>query len=168
MILTGRNLPWLIRALCIVTLLPFLAGAGNPSLTLKAYAQSPNDAAREQAAAQLARLTPEERIGQLFIIAFQGADADPSSPVHTLITDYHVGGVVLLARNDNIVDSVSLPSTTTEQVNNLIQQLQTIEWDSLSFPAGKPGHRRELPAQLHPSCWSASPKKAMAILMIKS
>ena len=45
-----------------------------------------------------------------------------------------MGGVVLLARNDNIVDNFNLPSKTTEQVNNLIQQLQTIEWDGSRFP----------------------------------
>ena len=134
MILTGRNFRRLIRALFIVTLLPLLAGTGHSSFTMKAYAQSPTEVAREQAAAQLARLTPEERIGQLFIVTFQGSEVSPNSPVYTLISDYHVGGVVLLARNDNIVDSVSLPSTTSEQVNNLIQQLQTIEWDSSLFP----------------------------------
>ncbi|OGO38914.1 MAG: hypothetical protein A2W35_15535 [Chloroflexi bacterium RBG_16_57_11] len=134
MILTGRRFHWFFRALCILTLLPLLAGAGNPNFTFKAFAQSPNDAAREQAAAQLASLTPEERVGQLFIIAFQGSEAGPSSPVNTLISNYHVGGVVLLARNDNIADNFGLPSKTTEQVNDLVQQLQTIEWDSSLFP----------------------------------
>lgn len=99
-------------------------------MTHRVQAQSPNDAARDQAAAQLARLTPEERIGQLFMVAFQGADAGPGTPIHTLITNYHVGGVVLLARNDNIIDNSANPTATTEQVSALIRQLQESEWNS--------------------------------------
>lgn len=117
-----------MRAVWGMTLLALLAG--RPSFVQPGRAQSPNDAAREQAAAELARLTPEERIGQLFLISFKGADASPGSPVHTLITKYHVGGVVLLAKNDNIVDNTSNPSATTQQVSQLIAQLQQSEWDS--------------------------------------
>jgi beta-N-acetylhexosaminidase len=104
--------------------------AGRPSNTLPAQAQTPGEAASDQAAAQLARLTPEERVGQLFIIGFQGAEAPPGSPIHTLITGYHVGGVVLLARNDNIIDNSTDPQATIQQVSALIQQLQQSEWDS--------------------------------------
>jgi beta-N-acetylhexosaminidase len=131
--LTSPKNTWLLRAVGILTILPLLLGAGHPSLAQKAYAQSPNDAASEKAAAQLAGMTPEERIGQLFMITFQGTEPNPTSPVYTLITDYHIGGVVLLAKNDNIIDNFSLPGKTAEQVNNLIEQLQTIEWDSSLF-----------------------------------
>ena len=136
MMMTGRRTSWLIRALWIVTLLTLLAG--RPATVLQAWAQTPNDAARDQAAAQLARLTPEERIGQLFIVAFQGAEAATGSPIHTLITNYHVGGVVLLARNDNIIDNGSNPEATIRQVNELIQQLQQSEWDSSLEPQENP------------------------------
>jgi beta-N-acetylhexosaminidase len=119
---------WLIRAVWSLTLLALLAG--RPLNTLPARAQTPSEAASEQAAAQLARLTPEERVGQLFIIGFQGAEAPPGSPIHTLITGYHVGGVVLLARNDNIIDNSNDPQATIQQVSALIQQLQQSEWDS--------------------------------------
>jgi beta-N-acetylhexosaminidase len=113
-----------------MTLLMFLAGTASPSITLRAHAQSPNDTASEHAAAQLARLTPEERVGQLFIVTFQGSETGPTTPINTLISNYHVAGVVLLARNNNIIDNNSISGTTAEQVNNLIQQLQRIEWNA--------------------------------------
>jgi len=59
---------------------------------------SPEDCAREI----LARMSPEERVGQLFLVAFQGSDVSPESPIYDLIARYHVGGVVLLRENDNI------------------------------------------------------------------
>ncbi len=117
-----------MRAFWSMTLLALLVG--RPSSVLHGRAQSTSDTASEQAAAQLARLTPEERIGQLFMISFQGSDASSDSPVHSLITKYHVGGIVLLAKNDNILDNSSDPSATTQQVSQLIDQLQQNEWDS--------------------------------------
>ncbi|MEK7327435.1 MAG: glycoside hydrolase family 3 N-terminal domain-containing protein, partial [Chloroflexota bacterium] len=55
----------------------------------------------EQAAQIVADLTPEERVGQLFLVTFAGADTGAESPIYELITQYHLGGVVLLAANDN-------------------------------------------------------------------
>ena len=109
-----------MRAFWSMTLLALLVG--RPSSVLHGRAQSTSDTAGEQAAAQLARLTPEERIGQLFMISFQGSDASSGSPVHSLITKYHVGGIVLLAKNDNILDNSSDPSATTQQVSQMVSE----------------------------------------------
>ena len=61
----------------------------------------------ENAQALLARLTPEERVGQLFLVSFQGPEAAPGTPnanqIYDLINNYHVGGVILLAANNNFV-----------------------------------------------------------------
>lgn len=126
--LTAQRSTFLFRLLWGATLLSLLLS--RPSLALQARAQTPNDAARTQAASLLAQLTPEERVGQLFMVAFQGPEAAPGSPIHTLITQYHVGGVTLLASNDNISDNSANPSATIQQVNQLIQQLQQSEWDA--------------------------------------
>ena len=54
-------------------------------------------------AAILNSMTPEERVGQLFLVTFTGTDTSETSQIYNLMTQYHVGGVVLLAENDNFV-----------------------------------------------------------------
>lgn len=70
-------------------------------------------------------LTPEERVGQLFLITFNGTDTGLESQIYNLITNYHVGGVVLLAGNDNFTPA---PDTLTN-AHRLIADLQRIEWE---------------------------------------
>ncbi|MFQ5407812.1 MAG: glycoside hydrolase family 3 N-terminal domain-containing protein [Anaerolineales bacterium] len=50
-------------------------------------------------------LSPEERVGQLFVATFQGTSVEPGTAIHTLITRHHLGGVVLTAASDNFDDS---------------------------------------------------------------
>lgn len=71
-------------------------------------------------AALVRRLTPAEKIGQLFVVTFYGPSAAPGSDIQRLITEYHVGGVVLSAANDNITDTLNAPA----QVLTLTNQLQ--------------------------------------------
>jgi beta-N-acetylhexosaminidase len=68
-------------------------------------------------------MTPEERVGQLFLVTLSGTQADDTSAIYDLIVNYHVGGVVLLAPNDNFTDA---PNTLTD-AHNLIANLQEIE-----------------------------------------
>jgi beta-N-acetylhexosaminidase len=85
----------------------------------------------ERQARELLRLmTPEERVGQLFLVTFQGTDVGPESPIYALIEKYHVGGVVLLAKNDNFVAAPD----TIPQAHALIAELQNIEWNSSTQP----------------------------------
>jgi len=74
----------------------------------------------------LAEMTPEERVGQLFLVTFTGSSVDQNSQIIDLITSYHVGGVVLLAGNDNFVDTPG----TVPGVVELITQLQSAEWQA--------------------------------------
>ncbi len=61
------------------------------------------DGTAEDCARQiLARLSPEERVGQLFLVAYQGHDISPETPIYDLLAQRQVGGVVLLRENDNI------------------------------------------------------------------
>lgn len=45
----------------------------------------------------VSRMTIEEKVGQIMIIGFDGADLDAG--LNKMITDFHVGGVILFARN---------------------------------------------------------------------
>ncbi len=78
-------------------------------------------------------MTPEERVGQLFLATFSGTDTSRGSPIHTLITRYHIGGVTLEAENDNF----TLPDTL-QQVQALIGNLQRVEWENSSNPLINP------------------------------
>ena len=84
----------------------------------------------EPARLLLDSLTPEERVGQLFLITFLGTDTGPESQIFDLITNYHVGGVVLLADNDNISLGDQTPGSTVIETSSLIRQLQTIRWEA--------------------------------------
>lgn len=90
---------------------------------LPAYAQTPPLSNVNQL---LATLSPEERVGQLFLVTFKGANADPGSPIYDLIVNYHIGGVVLRAENDNFLAAPD----TLPAVHQLISSLQQIEWES--------------------------------------
>lgn len=70
-------------------------------------------------------MTPQERVGQLFLVSFTGAEANDTSPIYDLIANYHIGGVTLSAANDNFV---AAPDTTAA-ARALIAQLQQIERD---------------------------------------
>jgi beta-N-acetylhexosaminidase len=70
----------------------------------------------------LARMGVEERVGQLFIVPFVGPDVGDNSNIAELIVEYKVGGVVLLAANQNFANDESTPS----QVATLANQLQNL------------------------------------------
>ncbi len=75
-------------------------------------------------------MTPEERVGQLFLVTFTGTDTSETSQIYNLMTQYHVGGVVLLAQNDNFVQAPD----TTAQAQTLINNIQKLEWDTSITP----------------------------------
>ena len=75
-------------------------------------------------------LSPEERVGQLFLVTFTGTDTSVESQIYDLVTNYHVGGVVLLAENDNFNPTPK----TVSGAHQLISDLQHIEWDSAETP----------------------------------
>ncbi|HSL45586.1 MAG TPA: glycoside hydrolase family 3 N-terminal domain-containing protein [Anaerolineales bacterium] len=76
-----------------------------------------------EAQALLATMTPEERVGQLFLVTFQGIDVHDQTQIYDLIANQHVGGVVLLAANDNFLPEPD----TIPSVYQLISDLQKIE-----------------------------------------
>ena len=69
-----------------------------------------------------AELSVEERIGQLFLVAFEGNDASITSDIADLILNYNIGGVYYSAENDNIVD-LENPAGQLASLSNALQQL---------------------------------------------
>ncbi len=70
----------------------------------------------------LDQLTPEERVGQLFVVSFDGTNTDENSGIYRLITRYHIGGVTLSSQNGNITDLEPAPDSVA-QVARSLQEL---------------------------------------------
>ena len=73
--------------------------------------------------ALMAEMTPAEKVGQIFLITFDGRDVTPEGPLAQLIQDYHIGGVVLSSSHDNFSGTETASSTRV-----LIETLQQIAW----------------------------------------
>ncbi len=74
----------------------------------------------------LKKMTPQERVGQLFLVTFKGRQVTPESQIYDLIVRHHVGGVVLRAANDNFVG----PENTIREAYSLNSQLQKSAWEA--------------------------------------
>lgn len=120
----------LIRILFLALLLLSLAPA-------PARAQSPTPPAAVRAV--LDGMSPEERVGQLFLVSFSGTDTGAESQIRDLIVQYHVGGVVLTRENNNFIEN-----GTTAGAYQLIRDLQRIEWDASSNPSIDPATGSDL------------------------
>ncbi|GAB4542039.1 MAG: hypothetical protein Kow0063_33540 [Anaerolineae bacterium] len=70
----------------------------------------------------LSRMSVEERVGQLFVVTFVGPEAGDNSNIAELIVEYKVGGVVLLAANQNFTNDDNTP----RQVATLSNRLQNL------------------------------------------
>ena len=71
-------------------------------------------------------MTPEERVGQLFLVTFTGLDTGDQSAIYNLIVNHHVGGVILRASNDNFA---AAPDTIPE-LFALTTRLQELEYQT--------------------------------------
>jgi beta-N-acetylhexosaminidase len=106
----------LLRLILLFTILAVL-----PARLPGARAESIYQSSKVQAV--LSAMTPEERIGQLFLVTFQGTNTGTDSQIYDLIANHHVGGVVLQTDNDNFVAGPD----TINGAHQLIGSLQTIE-----------------------------------------
>jgi beta-N-acetylhexosaminidase len=77
-----------------------------------------------QAKALLSDMTPEERVGQLFLVTFKGRDVGKNSQIYDLIVNHHIGGVVLSTANDNFTG----PENTVADAFRLTSALQSDEY----------------------------------------
>ncbi len=85
--------------------------------------------ANQQAAQVLEQMTPEERVGQLFLVTYQGTDLSEESAIYQLIADYHIGGVVLKVANDNFANINQTGALDAGEFLSQNRQLQQIKWN---------------------------------------
>ena len=105
---------WLSAALLLSLIAP---GAYAQEATPPA-APEESDRARQL----LARMSVEERVGQLFLVTFNGDQATLDTAVADLIVNYRIGGVILEAANENITgygDPAQAPLQLAELSNGL-------------------------------------------------
>jgi len=95
-------------------------------------AATANDDLSAQVEAVLARMTPADRVGQLFVITFEGNDVGFESAILELIHAYRVGSVVIGPRNLNFSNAKGVD--TARQVATLANQLQAIAYGILLPP----------------------------------
>ena len=98
----------------VPTLLPAVDPTAEPTV-------SPLDA---QIETLLQRMSVADRVGQLFVITFQGRKTDSTSEIAELIRDYRIGGVVLSAESGNLSNTTG--ADTARQVAILANQLQAM------------------------------------------
>ena len=92
------------------------------------------------------KMTPEERVGQLFLVTFNGIDTSDKSQIYDLIVNRHVGGVVLTAANDNFVQAPNTVAATYQ----LAGALQQLEFDTAINPPLDPRTDQPVPHQYAP------------------
>ena len=117
-------------ALRLVVLLLVLGGAAllAPSTARSQDESDPQvqaEALAQQADSLLQTMTVPERIGQLFLVTFEGDRAAADSPIADLILNYHVGGVALLSEKDNLT-GYGVAADTPTQVRDLTGNLQRL------------------------------------------
>ena len=93
-----KKLHPLKRILLLILVWVEIVATGTTFAAPKSQVQTTEELAREL----LSRLTPEERVGQLFVIDFQDSTLTEESELYDLISNYHIGGVNLKAANGNI------------------------------------------------------------------
>ena len=86
----------------------------------------PDDILDRQINEMIARMSVAERVGQLFVVDFQGGTAGADSDIADLIRAYHIGGVVLNPQNGNFRnDDPNAP----RQIAVLTNQLQALAYN---------------------------------------
>ena len=97
----------------------------------------------ELAALLVDRMSPAERVGQLFVVTFPGNDVQYGGDIVDLVYEYHVGGVVLTPRNGNFSNERGID--TPRQVAILTNQLQ-----AAAYGVGLPAESAFAPVPLLP------------------
>ncbi len=118
-----RSKSMILSWILIVAILAAAFSAANPVLAARTVQA---DDARQKAAALLESMTPEEKIGQLFVVTFFGRNLSPETDIYQLVVNQHVGGVILRSDLDNFTG----PEDTIQTAYEMISSLQNLSWES--------------------------------------
>jgi beta-N-acetylhexosaminidase len=112
-------------ASCLALLALTLSFAPPPASLAQADAFDPQ--------AVLQAMSVADRIGQLFMVTFEGNDVGVDSAIAELIRDYRVGSVLISPAQGNFTNLTpdGVPADTPQQVAQLTNQLQSLAFDGL-------------------------------------
>ncbi|MBN1666876.1 MAG: hypothetical protein JW862_07295 [Anaerolineales bacterium] len=110
---TNKLLRFVLIGLIFFTSLPWQSGYAAYS----SQTSGPELRARNL----LEELTPEERVGQLFLVTFPGTSVGAETRIYELIANYYIGGVILSSNNENF----AFEQQNSGNIWSLINQLQT-------------------------------------------
>ena len=113
----------MIRRVFLFFLSISLVFSFSPATSIRASGVFKNNLEVTRAQEMLDKMTPEERVGQLILVAFTGPKMNKNSQIYDLIARFHIGGVVLRAENDNFI----VAPDTVSAAYQLIAQLQDAE-----------------------------------------
>jgi len=117
---------WLVTLIfCLsltITVMPVQADTPTPSI------------GRGMAKHLLSTMSPEEKVGQLFMVTFTGTNTSSESEIRDLIVNRHVGGIMLSAANGNFSTGEGTPAS----IYALTQSLQKYALDPEK--SGEPVH----------------------------
>ena len=95
------------------------------------FGRSPSQAQDTDAVKELLNsFSVEQKVGQLFVVPFDGPNVDPESDIGVLIQTYKVGGVVIQASNSNFRNTPNTPA----DIATLTNQLQTYTANNQTMP----------------------------------
>jgi beta-N-acetylhexosaminidase len=127
------------RSLSRLLLLIMMLALFEPLFTARA-SQAPQQTPLEaQAQELLEKMSPEERVGQLFLLTFTGDQIGADTQIYDLIANHHIGGVILMASNDNF----SSGETKLSQILEMNRQLQANRWAAVQSPRFDPASGQE-------------------------
>lgn len=109
-----------LLTLCCSLLFNVAAIKVNPDVSQ----QEPGDEISSNIDLLFNSLSPEEKVGQLFLVSFQGIDTGEDSQIRDLIINHYIGGVILIRANDNFIG----PEGTLNQTYAMVSDLQTAAW----------------------------------------
>ena len=121
---------WWLLAACVLC---FMLSGGQKTAVI---AQNDAPTIEEQAQSILNSMSAAERVGQVFLVPFVGDSALVDSSIADLILNYHVGGVVLLAQNDNITgyDNLQNAPIQVAELTNDLQRLSLLGYSTAVEP----------------------------------
>lgn len=119
------------RSVLSLILLLALALSLIPAPAAQAQADPADPAAPVDPQAILQAMSVADRIGQLFMVTFQGDDVGPDSAIAELIRDYRIGSVLISPAQGNFrnLNPDGTTADTPQQVTRLTNQLQSLAFD---------------------------------------
>jgi beta-N-acetylhexosaminidase len=96
-----------------------------PQSNVSASQVTPEPSDQQKVKDLMAKMTPNQRVAQLFLVTFKGKQIDRNTQIYDLVLNHSIGGVVLRAANDNF----SGPVNTAKEVYTLSSALQTHAWE---------------------------------------